>query len=217
SQNGTEPVSDPNKLEPVHTDCLTVVDTKFGYLSPRQMSRSPTDNRCAALTNGTFLVSYEVRPGLAKPGVHYENIQGGILRFAGTETEQQITIQLNDDDRHVQTMSEPVDFHVILLGAPTPEMFTLGTDAADSVKPNIALPGTPSVLRVQLLPKNGTDGTAKQNKDEKEPHDYEPINTVLFFEPGETSKTVTVTIDPKKQVRWILFPNMSNRGIPITV
>ncbi|THD25341.1 hypothetical protein D915_003862 [Fasciola hepatica] len=202
---GAESSGDPNKLEPGQAGCLTVVDNKSGFQSPRRMSRSPTDGRVAPLASGTFLVSYEVRPGLAKPGIHYENINGGILRFAGTETEQQITIQLNDDDHQVQSITEPIDFHIILLGVPAPEMFMTGSDPVDSAKPNVALPGIPSVLRVQLLPRNGRDGTAKQNKDEKEPRDYKPVNTVLIFEPGETSKTVTVEIDPEKQVCWMLL------------
>ncbi|VDP88089.1 unnamed protein product [Echinostoma caproni] len=221
-------------------DAPVLVENRLSVPNSRRPSRSPTtEARSATLANGTFIAGYEIRPGLAKPGIHYENVNGGVLRFTGEEVEQHITIQLNDE-RQIQTITEPIDFHVILLNAPTPEMFVSGSDGADYAKLNIALPGTPSVLRVQLLPHDAADyfemqasrfyvdpntstipitvlrqgvchatsqvrimtrdGTAKQRIDEKEARDYEPINEILVFKPGETCKTVVVEVDPNKQV-----------------
>ncbi|KER29221.1 hypothetical protein T265_04071 [Opisthorchis viverrini] len=123
--------------------------------------RTSTSKNSLTPTTDIFYVPFEVRPGSAQPGIHYEPISAGVLHFTGEEKEHSILIGLNVDNS-VPVCSEPLDFYVILSSHHSNQLKR--EENADPEEeqnsPNrlrVATPASPSVARVLLLPSDASD------------------------------------------------------------
>ncbi|TGZ74133.1 hypothetical protein CRM22_001107 [Opisthorchis felineus] len=130
-----------------------------GSVDPR---RNSTSKNSLTPTTDIFYVPFEVRPGSAQPGIHYEPISAGVLHFTGEESEQSIVIGLNVDNS-VPDCSEPLDFYVILTSHHSNNLKRdkNAEDREEEQKSQnllrVATPASPSVARILLLSSDASD------------------------------------------------------------
>jgi chitinase len=166
-------------------------------------------------------VAYQTADGSAKSGSDY-TAASGVLSFAPGETSQSFSVALQGD-----ALNEPDEFFFAKLASPvgavigTPEV-AVGIDNDDPV-PSVSIADASAtegkIMRfaVTLSPASGqnvyvsyqtANGTATAGSD------YRAKSGALTFSPGQTSKTVSVTVlaDTIDEANESFFVNLGLAG-----
>ena len=166
-------------------------------------------------------VHYKTADGAATAGSDYEAAEGTVT-FAPGETTRTITVQVTADDD-----GEANETFFIDLSSPTNAEIARGRgkgtilndDARVSIDDVVVTEGDSGTARAVFtvtlsspssLPVGVNWSTA--NGTAASPSDYTAVSGTLTFDPGETSKTIVVTIqgDPNPEPDETFFVNLSN-------
>ncbi|PPD58057.1 Calx-beta domain-containing protein [Dehalogenimonas etheniformans] len=207
---------------------------KFEYANPHQSEAAPGEMGFGIVlsnaSTNTITVNYSVTPGTATPGVDY-NASSGSVTFLPGETRKSVRgiYHLNDQmyegpETIIYTLSNPVN---ALLGAITTATWTIDDDDPEiylEVIPVNAIEGNsgPHTVPVTIniwgaaagastvsVNYATADGTAMGSGTMA---DYAPVSGTLTFMPGQTSKTINITVSGDKRYEsdeyfWL---NLSN-------
>jgi hypothetical protein len=222
-QNLTNPAQAPN-LGPNSPAPLTIVDDDvptFAFSSPTY-SASENDGTATITVNrggATYVpasVDYRVdplAPGTATGGGTDYTLASGTLNFAAGETSKTFTVSINDDSSNEG--NETVNLQ-LRTGTTTVDSAQLSIVDDDNPLPSVQFSqptysvdeaGTTATVTVTLSKASDStvtvdydtaDGTATNGAapNDDGSNDYVAKSGTLTFDPGQTSKTIDVTLNP---------------------
>ncbi len=199
---GTGTIIDNDAVPSISIDDVRVIEGNSGTTTSAMFRVS-----LSAPSGQNVTVDFATSDGTAKAGSDYV-ANTGALTFAPGETSRTITVTVNADN-----LNEPDEDFFVTLGNPTNATIArgrgTGTIVNDDALPMLAIddvrviegnsgPTTSAMFMVRLSAPSGqivtadyvtSDGTARAGSD------YVAATGALTFAPGETSRTITVTVN----------------------
>lgn len=156
--------------------------------------------------NQPVSVTYQTQPGTGTAGVDYESIAPTVLTFAPGETSKTITVNVLGD-----TLDETNETFSVVLSNPSGAAITIGTATGtitdDDPAPTVSIASPAAVTETDgnsvlnfVVSLSGASGQTVTVQYTTLPgsalagSDYTAASGTLTFAPGETSKTIPITI-----------------------